>query len=86
MQVLGESRSVVEVKRGKAEKPSGVRPNPGSATSFSSDEPRSAMTGVGSATFVAEHQREPLGVLQEVWNLLLQLRRTHPDVVIPLSR
>lgn len=86
MQVLGELRAVVEVKRGKGEKSSATRPNPGSATSFSSEEPRSAKTGVGSATFVAEHQPEHLGVLREVWSLLLELRRTHPSFVLSVEQ
>ncbi len=86
MQVLGESCAVVEAKRDSAENPSGARQSPGRAASFSSDDVRAAKTCVGSATFVAEHQREPLSVLREVWNLPLQLRRAHPTFVLSVGQ
>jgi hypothetical protein len=83
--ILGEPRVVVDFRRNEAKSTSGSISGSREAERYSSDEPRSAATGVGGATFVADPKVESYGVLRDVWNYLLILRHSNPGFILSVD-
>lgn len=85
MEVLGEPRIVIDVRRREAQSTSGSVSVSPTAESHSSDPSSQADTGIGRATFAAPQKLESLGVLRDVWSFLLFLRRTYPDFILSVE-
>lgn len=76
MEILGQPRVVIDVRRAVAKSSSAPAPDTSNAQVFSSDAPTGRGGVVGSANFVANHELDSLGVLLDVWRYLVELRAT----------
>jgi len=85
-ELLGIPRIVVDVQRehsrSSASSERGGGPEP---DRFSGDDPQGRGKGVGLGSFKASTVMESNGVLRDIWNVLLKLKTTKPDLVLTVE-
>ena len=82
MEILGQPRVIIDVRRAVAKSSSAPAHDASNAHVFSSDVPTGRGGMVGSANFLANHELDSLGVLLDVWRYLLELRATKPNKIL----
>lgn len=79
--VLGEPRVIIDVRRDKAKSRNGKSGKDDESEKFSGGEPSGTGKGTGSASVSARPVMESKGALRDVWNALLHLKNTRPELV-----
>ncbi|BBL71542.1 hypothetical protein [Methylogaea oryzae] len=81
-EVLGEPRTVIDVRRDRAKDAAGARSKGSHATSFSSGEPYGSEKGVGYASIHARPVMDSNGILQDMWNAMQFLSKNRPGLIL----
>lgn len=84
MEILGQPRVIIDVRRAVAKSVSAPASHASNAHVFSSDAPTGRGGVVGSANFIANHELDSLGLLLDVWRYLLELRATKPKKILSI--
>jgi hypothetical protein len=79
--VLGKARAVIDVRRQQATTESGPSKGPSDVPEVSGGEASGSGKGVGYASIHAKTVFESHGVLRDMWDAMLGLQMTRPDVV-----
>lgn len=79
--VLGEPRVVIDVRRDRAKSKNGKSGQDDESEKFSCGEPSGTGKGTGNASVSARPVMESMGALRDVWNALLHLKNTRPELV-----
>lgn len=80
-EILGQARAIIDVRKERAEKSKGKKSQGTDASEFSSGEPYGAEKGVGYAAIHAKPVMESQGILRDMWNALLLLRKKYPELI-----
>lgn len=80
-ELLGERRAVFDVRSQRAKTSSGQKAEGSDGIRFSSGDPHGSGQGVGYASIHAPPVMESQGVLRDVWNVLLFLKRKLPQLI-----
>lgn len=78
---LGVPRTIIDVKRQRAISAAGIRGKDGLSNAFSSGEPYGNEKGVGHSSIHASQVMESHGVLRDMWDALLFLKSSQPDLI-----
>ncbi|AWI79453.1 hypothetical protein CEW87_08775 [Parazoarcus communis] len=84
-EVLGQPRVVVEMKKNRAHSSSGQKVKGTDASQFSSGEPYGRGQGVGYASIHARPVMESEGMLRDMWNAMLFMKRAYPKRVTSVA-
>ncbi len=79
--VLGVPRVVIDVRKDRANGSAGAHGKGDNATVFSSGEAHGSEKGVGYASIKARPVMESNGMLRDMWNALLHLKKKYPDAI-----
>lgn len=79
--VLGEARTVIDVRREQATTKSGAGKGSSDASAVSGGETSGSGKDVGYASIHAKPVFESHGMLRDMWDAMLSLQSTRPDVV-----
>jgi len=80
-EVLGQQRVIVEMKKSRAQSSSGQKVKGTDASQFSSGEPHGRGQGVGYASIHARPVMESEGMLRDMWNAMLLLKKKQPELI-----
>jgi hypothetical protein len=80
-EVLGEARAVIDVRAAQATTRSGTKGPPSDVSSVSGGEAHGSGKGVGYASIHAKPVFESNGTLRDMWDAMLRLQATRPDIV-----
>lgn len=80
-EILGEQRVVIDMRKDRAQTSSGLKVKGTDVSAFSSGEAHGSGQGVGYASIQARPIMESKGVLRDMWNAMLFLRKKLPNVI-----
>lgn len=78
---LGEKRVVIDMRKERAQSSSGTKVKGTDASAYSSGEAHGSGQGVGYASIHARPVMESQGVVRDMWNALLYLKKKQPSVI-----